>query len=274
MTTYTLEALQTSLGLSRTVVSGLIKAGFVTPTRGARREYRFSFQDMVLLRTAHSLQQARIAPRRILRALSQLRSQLPDDLPLTGLRISAAGADITVREGGSQWAVESGQWLMDFELRSPGPGQVRVLGQPGRPESAHAHDLDWFEQAIAHEAAGDPAAAEAAYRAALASDASRSDAALNLGVMLAEAQRHREAVQVYREALEHVPAHALLHYNLALALEDVGSRDEALAAYEACLRFDPTLSDAHFNAGRLYEQAGDRMRALRHYAAYRRLDRS
>ena len=35
--------------------------GFVTPSRGKRREYRFSFQDVVLLRTAHSLQAAQIA---------------------------------------------------------------------------------------------------------------------------------------------------------------------------------------------------------------------
>ena len=57
------------LGLSRGVVAGLIAAGFVTPSRGPRNEYRFTFQDLVLLRTALALQAARIPPRRILRSL-------------------------------------------------------------------------------------------------------------------------------------------------------------------------------------------------------------
>ena len=55
MQTYTLRNLQAMLGLSRGVITGLVDAGFVTPTRGKRREYRFSFQDVVLLRTAYGL---------------------------------------------------------------------------------------------------------------------------------------------------------------------------------------------------------------------------
>jgi hypothetical protein len=34
------------LGLSRTVVSVLVAAGFVTPQRGPRDEQRFSFQNL------------------------------------------------------------------------------------------------------------------------------------------------------------------------------------------------------------------------------------
>ncbi len=40
------------LGLSRGVITGLIASGFVAPSRGPRNEYRFTFQDVVLLRTA------------------------------------------------------------------------------------------------------------------------------------------------------------------------------------------------------------------------------
>ena len=275
MTTYTLEALRTSLGLSRTVISGLIKAGVVTPTRGTRREYRFSFQDMVLLRTAHSLQTARIAPRKILRALGRLRDELPQELPLTGLRISVSGQDVTVREGGAERAVESGQLVMDFEVRPDPTGHVRIFanadesaitGNNGRPGP--------YEAALEHERAGEVQSAEAAYRSAIGDGQHVVDAALNLGVLLIEAGRYDAAAQIYIEALKGQPDHALLHYNLAVALEDLGSVQEALAAYEACLRIDPTLSDAHFNAGRLYERAGDRRCAVRHYAAYRRLQRT
>lgn len=272
MTLYTLEALQASLGLSRSVLAGLVKAGFVTPGRGPRREYRFSFQDMVLLRTAHSLQTARIAPRKILRALAQLRAQLPEELPLSGLRISSMGQDITVREGGAEWAVESGQMLMDFEIRqaSAAPGSLRRLAPP---VDLLPPEVGWFEQGVRHEAAGDRTAAERAYRHALQGDADVASAALNLGVLLGDDKRADEAVAVYRYALTRTPGEPLLHYNLAIALEDIGAPDQALAAYEACLELAPAMADAHFNAARLHEVAGRKTLALRHYSAYRRLQR-
>lgn len=271
MATYTISAIQSTLGLSRAVVSGLIKAGFVTPTRGARREYRFSFQDMVLLRTAHTLQAARIPPRKILRALSQLKSRLPHELPLTGLRISAVGNEITVREGGAQWTVDSGQLLMDFELRPDGGGELRMLAAPSAPTGAPPTP-DWFQRAVELEP-HDPAAAEQAYRSAIEACPTCADPALNLGVMLANAGRLAEAVAVYRDALARIADQPLLHFNLAIALEDLGLTEEALQAYEACLRIAPDMADAHFNAGRLHEQSGNPNKALRHYNAYRRLQR-
>ncbi len=271
MTHYTLEALQASLGLSRSVLAGLIKAGFVTPARGPRREYRFSFQDMVLLRTAHSLRLARIAPRKILRALAQLRAELPDELPLSGLRISSVGADITVREGGSERAVESGQWVMDFELR-PAPGSSAHLHVLAFAADAPPAAIDWFARASELESAGDRKAAEAAYRQAL-HEVQGASAALNLGVMLTEDGRAAEAVAVYRQALAQAPREPLLHYNLAIAFEDLGLTALALSAYAACLAIAPAMADAHFNMARLHELAGDKTLALRHYSAYRRLQR-
>ena len=64
---FTLKRVQEMLGLSGATVTKLISAGFVTPVRGQRNEHRFSFQDLMLLRTAHALQQARIPPSKILR---------------------------------------------------------------------------------------------------------------------------------------------------------------------------------------------------------------
>lgn len=68
---WTLRSIRQTLGLSRGVVAGLVAAGFVSPTRGPRNEYRFSFQDVVLLRTAHALRAANIPPRRIVRSLQR-----------------------------------------------------------------------------------------------------------------------------------------------------------------------------------------------------------
>ena len=88
---YSLREVGRLLGLSRSVICGLIDAGFVSPSRGRRREYRFSFQDLVVLRAARALVEARLPTTRILRSLRRLRTQIPQQIPMSGLRVEAVG---------------------------------------------------------------------------------------------------------------------------------------------------------------------------------------
>jgi len=268
--TYTFRSIQEMLGLSRGVVAGLIAAGFVVPSRGKRNEYRFTFRDVVLLRTAVELQTAQIPPRRILASLRKLRATLPAELPLSGLRITAVGNDVTVREGRSQWQADTGQLVMDFEL-APASGSVAFLQRaPARAASPPADAAAWFRRAEALETS-DRGAAEAAYRRVLDIDPMHADAYLNLGALLCESHRSNEAVALYDEALRRKPHEALLHFNRAIALEDRGDAAAALASYHASLRLAPDLADAHYNAARLHQQLGDAKQAVRHFNAYRRL---
>ena len=280
MQTYTLSGIQSMLGLSRAVITSLIAAGFVTPSRGKRREYRFSFQDVVLLRTAYSLQAAQISPRKIVRSLKQLKASLPSELPLSGLRIAAVGNDIAVKEGDRHWEAESGQWLIDFEVR-PKQGSVSFLSREPQPApkpepepEEHADDdaAAWFERGVKLEAKS-AIDAEHAYREAIRQAPSYVDPVLNLGVLLCDAGRCSEAVALYAQALRVCADEALLHFNLAIALEDLGRSDEALASYTTCMKLEPAMADAHYNAARLHEQLGHATKAIRHYSAYRRLQR-
>ena len=270
--TYTIRSIQEMLGLSRGVVSGLIDAGFVAPGRGPRNEYRFSFQDVVLLRTAVELQGARVAPRKILSALRRLKATLPGELPLTGLRITAVGNDVTVRDGRSQWQAESGQLVMDFEL-APVQGTVALLQRRPAPQARPQDDAATVFSAGEALERSDMRAAEAAYRKVLALDPDHTDAYLNLGALLCESKRSGEAVALYDEALQRRPNEALLHFNRAVALEDKGRLADALSGYNTSLQLDADLADAHYNAARLHEQLGDAKKALRHLSAYRRLER-
>ena len=81
--TYTLKSIEKMLGIGRGVITSIVNAGFVTPARGARNELRFSFQDVVLLRTAHHLMAAKIPSRRMLRSLKKLKV---DIRPLAGVK--------------------------------------------------------------------------------------------------------------------------------------------------------------------------------------------
>jgi tetratricopeptide (TPR) repeat protein len=273
METYSLRRIQSMLGISRAVIGGLMDSGFVTPSRGRRGEYRFTFQDVVLLRTAYSLQAARISPRKILQSLRRLKATLPTELPLTGLRITAVGNEIAVKEGDAQWHVDSGQMLFDFEVK-PEQGSVCVLSAaPAEDDSEdEAATIDWFARGVELEAR-DRASAEAAYRQAIRQAPDHVDPYLNLGVMLCDGGRCADAVQLYRQALRRRPGEALLYFNLAVALEDLQRADEALQCYESCMHLAPTFADAHYNAARLHEQAGHTSKAIRHYSEYRRLQR-
>ena len=116
MKSYTTRDVAHLLGMTEPQVRAQARAGFLRPERGPRNAYRFSFQDLVLLRAAHSLGQARVPSRRIRRALRQLIRQLPAGRSLTELRIASDAGRIVVRDGSSAWNPESGQMLLDFSV--------------------------------------------------------------------------------------------------------------------------------------------------------------
>src|SRR6266446_1505631 len=86
---YGVHEVEKLLRLPRSTIRTLIHAGFVSPARGPRNAWRFSFQDLIVLRTAQALAAAKVPPRRIARSLKQLRRHLPDAIPLSGLSIGA-----------------------------------------------------------------------------------------------------------------------------------------------------------------------------------------
>jgi len=267
MNSYTVRDIESMLGISRAVIQGLVDAGFVSPTRGKRREYRFTFQDIIVLRAAQGLSSAKIPARKIVRSLQRLREALPVELPLTGLRIAAVGNEIVVKDGAAQWQADSGQLLLDFEVARVG-GTVTFLSRVTAPSEASAEH--WFTVGCSIEAS-DPAQAEAAYRNAIRVDPGYVDAYVNLGYLLSEAGRKAEAADVYRDGLKHAPKEAVLHFNLAIVLEDLQQIAEALSSYEAAIALDRRFADAYYNAARLHQQLGHGQEAIRHYSEYRRL---
>jgi tetratricopeptide (TPR) repeat protein len=269
------------LGLSVGQVRAWVRAGFLEPERGARGALRFSFQDLVLLRTAKGLLSARIPPRRVRSALSRLRTVLPEGRSLRGVKIIADGDRIVVGDGDARWQADSGQVLFDFDtaelarkvapllVRSTraGEGGLRDVGAVGAAAESAA---DWYERGCDLEEAA-PAEARAAYRRALELDPAHPDAHLNLGRLLHEAGDAAAAAAQYRSALASRPEDATAEFNLGVALDDLGQTDEAIAAYGRALALDPALADAHYNAARLYEKKGQAARAIRHLRTYKQL---
>ena len=257
------------LRIPRSAILGLVRAGFVSPKRGERREYRFSFQDLIVLRTARALRAAKVPARRITRSLKELRRHLPESVPLSGLRISAVGDNVVVSEGSTRWQADSGQYLLELEV-SVADGELSVLAREAPQAEEDAEE--WFNRGVWAEGESREGAREA-YERALELDPAHLPARVNLWRILHEASQLEAAERVYREGLRISGTQPTLLFNLGTLLEDAGRRDEAMGAYEAALRADPRFADCHYNLALLYEASGNQQGAIRHMAEYRRLAR-
>jgi tetratricopeptide (TPR) repeat protein len=266
---YGVRDIEKLLGLTRSTIRALVGAGFVTPERGPRNTWRFSFQDLIVLRTAQALSASLVPNRRITKSLKELRRNLPDEMPLSGLRIAAVGDRVVVKEGDTRWQAETGQYLLAFD-GDPASGSLNVVERmPARPEPRHrAERASDADAALEH---NDTHAAIDAYRRSIAAEPARLDARTNLGRLLHESGRLAEAEQVYRDALNSCGNDALLLYNFGVLLDDMDRKVEAMAAYQLALSGDPGLADCHYNLALLYEELERPKDAIRHMAQYRRL---
>jgi len=264
---YSVRDVEKLVHLPRARIRSLVEAGLVSPTRGPRNAWRFSFQDLIVLRSAEALVAAKVPRRRILRSVKELKRRLPGSVPLSTLSISAEGQRVVVREGERSWQAESGQYLLGFESdpagSSPSPLERRSDAPPAGAE-------DWFDRGVAVET-GDPEAAVAAYERAVAADPGLLKARINLGCLLHETGRLDRAETVYREALRAGGDDPVLLYDLGVLLDDMDRKREALEAYESALQEDPGFADCHYNLALLCERLGKPREAIQHMAAYLRL---
>lgn len=272
MKAYSTREIAELLGMAPERIRALARTAFVNPQRDARGHLRFSFQDIVLLRTAQGLLSGEQSPRRVWRAMRTLGKQQQNGRPLSSVKMRIQGEDLLVSAGNTTWNPESGQTLFDFS-RDRAADRVSLLerrGQARASQVAKSAD-DWFELGIALEQVGATLDAEAAYRSAFASDPAHVDSRINLGRLRHAAQALPEAESLYREALALDPQHGVAHFNLGVVLEDRGALKEAMQMYERALACDPPVAEAHFNLARLYEHKGDQQAALRHLSSFKRL---
>jgi tetratricopeptide (TPR) repeat protein len=274
MPSYSVRDVERVLRLAPETTRNLVRAGFVKPIRGARREYLFSFQDLIVLRTARALIDAKIPPKRIRRSLENLRRELPESMPLSGLSISAVGDHVVVRDGEAHRQVDSGQYLLGLDV-SLENGVLHVVEhhQPViEPPTAPDHEPedDRFARALALEGT-DPQLALSQWQQAADEDPENAAVWINWGRLLHEQGQMRQAAEVYRRALARIGPDAILLFNQGVLLEDLGEAHAALTAYQTAVAEDPELADGHYNLARLYESLGKPQHAIRHLGYYRRL---
>lgn len=282
------------VGISAAVLRSLVRERHVSPGRGPRGALRFTFQDLIALRTARALSAAGLPTRRITRALRELRRHLPAQLPLSGLSIRAGGEHVIVREAGTEWEGGSGQYLLSLEvtldrrglrlseepsatapatlrpaLPLDAPSKAAPPASPAPGPVGYEADLEvLFCEAIDSEDS-DAANAIQLYRRCLLVDPRHVEARINLARLLHESGDIAGAERLYLHAS--CRSDAIAQFNLAVLLEDQGRLPEAIERYLSALALDPEMADAHYNLARLYDLQGNAPHTIRHLRAFQRL---
>ncbi len=265
MSGYTTSEVSELIGLKPAQVRHFVRRSLLDPRRGQRGEFRFGFQDVVLLRTAKGLLESRVSSRRAVRALLKVRSGLGPGKELAAVRIFADGNSVLVREDNRLWEAETGQSYFDFDTapavaRIVDPNLV-VVREPDQLDSD-----DWYNLGLDLEDAKSARAMDA-YVKAIELNPGNADAFVNLGRLLQLNGDLKRAKRHYEKALELVPNHQLALYNLGTVFDELSELESAADYY----RRAPAVPDAHFNLARISELLGDELAARRHMRDYRQL---
>jgi tetratricopeptide (TPR) repeat protein len=269
---YTAHQVEKMLSMEERELRTIVRTGLVRPGRGPRRELRFSFQDLVLLRTAHGLRQANVSAGKIRRAIGKLRARLGSEASLSGLQIAAYGDEVVVRDSKGAWHPDSGQAVFDFDVQEIASQVAPLVGDALR-ERRDLGELsadDWYRFGCEIEPVSPEQAIES-YERAVALESGHVSAHVNLGRLLHERKDLLRARAHYEEALARDPHDATAAFNLGVLQQDRGDVPAAIEAYRRALALDDGNADAHFNLVGLYERLGQKTEALRHMLAYRRL---
>ncbi len=94
----------------------------------------------------------------------------------------------------------------------------------------------------------------------------------NLGIVLLDQDRIKEAISHFSEALRIKHDYENAYNNLGNALLIEGRLNEAISHFSEALRIKPDYADAHYNLGRAIERQGSLDKAIGHYQKALRLN--
>jgi tetratricopeptide (TPR) repeat protein len=267
---FTREHVRRRLGVSERQLRAWERNGLVQPAE------RYSFSDLIELKTLSKLHEKHIRSKHIVEALRSLRRKLPRiKRPLSELRILSDGRTITVSLAGGKMEAISGQMLFDFDTADL--GEVRAF--PGRKPDDPARRLNeaerCFQRGLDLEETGAPIEqAIEVYQKAVELNPGAAGAWVNLGTIFYRQRRFRESEEHYTRAIAADPGYPLAEFNLGNLYDEQGLLAEAFTHYRRALELNSSYADAHFNLALLCERTGDAMRAVHHWKAYLKLDSS
>ncbi len=265
MSGYSTKQVAELIGMSPQQIRHYVRRRLLEPSRGKRREFRFSFQDVVFLRTVKGLLAASCTSRQTFKALSKIKTELAPVKSLSAVRISANGDVVMVHEDNAYWEAESGQAHFDFSVRELA-SEVAELVRANFGGGKEPDELDsdeWYNLGLDLEEV-DPTHAPNAYKEAIRLDPENADAHVNLGRLHQLDGDLKMAKHHYEAALKVRPEHELANYNLGTIFDELEEPSTAAEYYKRA----PYIPDAHYNLARIHELEGDEINARRHLRRY------
>ena len=129
------------------------------------------------------------------------------------------------------------------------------------PRVAGLHEI----RGMAHARAGDSEPAEKAFRRALKLMPNLASARFNLGILLVNQQKWRQAAECLQHRLKLQPDNIGARYQLGIALFRQQRMESAKACFEWVVAEAPQTVDAHFYLGLIARQNDDPATALGHF---------
>jgi tetratricopeptide (TPR) repeat protein len=196
----------------------------LSPTEGG-----LCYTDLIIARAVGRLSGEGAAFPKIIAAALALEER---GMSLSGVRLAKApwGEVVQVLDGGV--AQVDGQLVLSLE-------------------GSDVNSDEAFARAEEYEQEGDLESAERLYDLAARLDRDDPVIPFNLGNVLDELGRERDAEIAYRQALARDPSFPDAWFNLGVLQEKVGRVDEALSSYERAFAAEPSYTDALHNAALL-----------------------
>ena len=258
-------------GLTSGRIRRFITSGFIGASSGTGKRV-FSFQDVVLLRTAKALVE-HVPMRKVLKTVERIREKLGPEQALSSVRIEVHGQELAILIGDQLFEVETGQGLMPLDHVPPDPEPEEADDEWLDLDHPHLRDAEQLFELAFDSEDGDPEQAREHYLEALERDPGHISARINLGRLTHQAGDILGALEHYRRAGALDPNHATAAFNTGVALEDLGRYEEALAAYVQAITLEPTLAEGYVNAARVCEHLQRKEEALQFLHRYRECTR-
>jgi tetratricopeptide (TPR) repeat protein len=267
---YTTPTLCELLGVAPGRIRAWVKAGLIQPAETRQGVWHFDFRQVSAAKTVCDLARTGVTVARLRHSVEQLRAWLPEaEAPLQQLALLEDG-QVLVRLEDGELAEADGQLRIDFE--QPAPVPVEAGQVPMRLHAGPSTAAQWYEQAVAQEAAGYLADAVESYRQALLLGGPDADVCFDLAHALAATGKRERAAERYAQAVELRPNFSDAWNNIGALLAEMGQRDEACEAFRRALEIDPHDLRAHYNLADTLDEMGLTSEAAIHWQAYLKQD--
>jgi tetratricopeptide (TPR) repeat protein len=263
---FALEALAELLHEPLAKVKAWYQAGLIRPAIIQHGIPRFEFRQVSAARMLARLTASGVTVGKLRQSLDRLKKWLPDvRQPLEQLDVLERAGKLLVRLEEGDVAELDGQLQLDYDAEEgPEPVQLRLVPGPRSAEDFHEQGVDQERHGLLEEA-------EDSYRRALRAGGPDAAACFDLAHVLQSQGKQLQALERYLQVVELDPRHVDGWNNLGVVLADLERHEMAVEAFREALKVDPQSSRAHYNLADALETLGQRARALEHWRAYLKL---